>query len=140
MSIQSKVYKMYKNSSSRAEKEVLKVLVEQYDSEPSKEVTDSRSIVILKELINETNVFIKNCESTEQMVHGAYAVKVFESLLPQMTSMDAVEEWIRGNIDMSAHRTPLSAMRQVVNKFGISVNNDSLKTLLNRMYIQQQGL
>lgn len=139
MSIHNKVVKMLK-SSDRKQKEVLKVVLEVIQAEPSTEVTDAKCVLIIKEIIKETEIFIKNCDSTEQIVHGRYAISLLQSLLIQQVPMDEVIKWIDSNIDMSKYDNPLLSMREIMNKFGNTVDSSDIKTLLNRKYIQQQGL
>ena len=58
---------------------------------------------------------------------------IIKSYIPKQTTDEEIEEWINDNIDLSKLKNKFSAIRVILDHFGISTSGSQIKNVLNNM-------
>lgn len=135
MTIQNEVDKKLRTTNNRLEKEVLKLVKAEFQREPTKEVTDSRALAVIKGMVKESKDILKYARDGEHTLKINTTIGILESFLPSQVSKEAIQEWIAANIDMKQYKTPLMAMRDIMNHFGSTADGAVVREIINS-YIQ----
>ncbi|MGD9826533.1 GatB/YqeY domain-containing protein [Desulfobacter sp.] len=64
-------------------------------------------------------------------------LELLESYLPKMAATEAIEAWIKTNIDFSAIKSPTQAMGAVMKHFGKLADGNQVKAILQGMSAQK---
>ena len=135
MTVQNEVDKRLRITSDRLEKEVLKLIKAEFQREPTKEVTDSRALSIIKAIVKESKDFLKYATDGAHTLKINNTISILESFLPAQVSREVIQEWIAANIDMKQYKTPLMAMRDIMNHFGSTADGAVVREIING-YVQ----
>jgi uncharacterized protein YqeY len=92
------------------------------------EITDEDLQTIIRSLIkSEKMVLDIKGESTSDYV------QLLESYLPKMADKAEIKAWIDANVDLSAVKSPVQAMGQVMKHFGKLAEGNMVKEILKEM-------
>lgn len=98
------------------------------------EITDADIIDIVRGLVkSEKTVLDVTATST-----SAY-FEILQTYLPKLAEPDEIEVWIRENIDLPALKSPMQAMRPIMDHFGKRADGGMVKAILTRMAASVKG-
>ena len=128
MSLQQDVKEALKEAMRSRDQErtaALRVLIGEFGRQGKKELSDAEVVSILRKLAkNERETLEKQGEKT------SVYLEVVESFLPQMASEDDIRAWIEANIDFSAFKNKMQAMRPIMAHFGARADGNTVRKVL----------
>lgn len=111
-----------------AVKSTLRVVLGEFQRSEKKELEDDEVIRVLKKMLNnERETLAAAGQATSDFI------RVIESYLPRMASEAEIEAWIKGNIDFSAYKNKMQAMRDIMAHFGANAEGTVVKAVLERL-------
>ena len=106
-------------------KSALRVVIGEFGRGEKKELTDAEVVAVLRKLIKSER------ETIEQSGGGDMAfIATLEAYLPRMASEDEIRSWISANVDFSAYKNKMQAMRDIMAHFGSRADGNTVKTVL----------
>jgi uncharacterized protein len=106
-------------------KSALRVVIGEFGRGERKELTDAEVVAVLRKLIKSER------ETIEQSGGGDMAfIATLETYLPRMASEDEIRSWISANVDFSAYKNKMQAMRDIMAHFGARADGNTVKTVL----------
>lgn len=129
MNLQEKIYtdlqSAIKDKQSRDKVSSLRVIVGELQRMSRKELSDEEVTKVLRKLskFEKERILTSHSESTEYL-------EIIESYIPKSVSPEVIEDWIRSNIDFSAFKNKMQAMRPILNHFGATTDGNIVKTIL----------
>jgi len=117
------------------DKNILKVLIAEFQRQPYKELTIVETRNIIKSMIKNSKLVLDNCRTEEEKIETIYTINFLSSLLPAAAVVDEeqVKAWIQDNIDFSTYKNKMQAMKPILAHFGASVEGSVIKNILSAM-------
>jgi len=109
-------------------REDLKIIVSELQRQKHKILSDASVVEILRRLESWECDRLARVEQT-----GSDYLCIIKSYIPKQTTDEEIEEWINDNIDLSKLKNKFSAIRVILNHFGISTSGGQIKKVLNNM-------
>ena len=110
-------------------KNTLRIVMGEFGRVDSKEVPDDTVVKILKKLVKSERETI---EHSGQSGNSRY-IEILESYLPQMATDDDIKKWIAANIDFSAYKNKMQAMKDIMGHFGSAADGSRVKDILQNI-------
>ncbi len=103
----------------------VRILIGEFQRLPEKELSDEQVIGIIKKLIKSEKELLaaSGKDSSDYLT-------IMEAYLPQQVSEEEIRAWITENIDFSAFKNKMQAMRPIMTHFGSSADGNSVKKIL----------
>jgi uncharacterized protein YqeY len=92
------------------------------------EITDEDVLDIVRKLVKNEKIVLE----AKKEEHSEY-LETLERYLPRMVSREEIAAWIRANVDFSQFKSPMQAMRPVMQHFGKLADGSLVKELLQEM-------
>ena len=114
----------------------LRIIIGEFSRGANKILSDIECIKVLKKLVK-SQIEMKEILEKNGAVHTLKVVNDFldllNSYLPKQTSDDDVKKWIQNNIDFSRYKNKMQAMKDVMGHFGVTVDGNNVKNILQSM-------
>ena len=110
-------------------KNVLRVIMGEFGRQAQKDVNDADVIKIIKKLVKSEKEVL---EKTGAAPSNRF-IEVAESYLPQLAGEADIKAWIAANIDFSAYKNKMQAMRPIMQHFGANADGSLVKKVLGEM-------
>ncbi|MDA3894522.1 MAG: GatB/YqeY domain-containing protein [Desulfobacteraceae bacterium] len=110
-------------------KNTLRVVMGEFARAETKAISDDDVVKVLKKLAKSERETLAH---SGQPADSRY-IKILESYLPQMASDDALRQWIDGNIDFSAYKNKMQAMKDIMGHFGSTADGSRVKDILQNL-------
>lgn len=110
-------------------KDALRVVIGEFGRLPTKELSDSDVLQVLKKLIKSE----KEVLSREGKRETSPYLEVLSAYLPAMVSEAEIADWIRVNIDLQGYKNKMQAMGDIMRHFGSNADGAMVKKILQRM-------
>lgn len=94
----------------------------------SEEIIDDDVLSIIQGLVKseKTVLELKKEETSPYLT-------ILESYLPKMADREEIQAWIKANIDFSDFKSPMQAMRPIMQHFGKKADGNTVKELLQEL-------
>ena len=109
-------------------REDLKIIVSELQRQKTKVLSDVSVVERLRRLENWEGDRLARGGQT-----GSDYLCIIKSYIPKQTTDEEIEEWINDNIDLSKLKNKFSAIRVILDHFGISTSGSQIKNVLNNM-------
>jgi uncharacterized protein YqeY len=88
-----------------------------------------------EDLLNIIRKFVKSEKTVLDLKKEASSdyLELLEIYLPKMATSGDIEDWIRGNVDLSSFNSPIQAMGTVMKHFGKLADGNQVKAVLKNM-------
>lgn len=96
------------------------------------EITDEDIHNIIRKFVKSEKTMLEIKKET-----SSDYLELLESYLPKMATTEAIEAWIKTNIDFSAMKSPTQAMGAVMKHFGKRADGNQVKAILQGMTAQK---
>lgn len=128
MTIQEQVkkdmYSLMKVDTDISTLNTLKYIVGEFSREPTKEITDSVAIKIIKKTIE-----------SEKIVNGSSRfIEILEGYLPIEAKDAEIKEWISNNVDFTKFKNRMQAMKIIMEKFSGRTDGNKVKNILEQSF------
>lgn len=110
-------------------KSALRIVIGEFGRAENKELSDDDVVRTLKKLIKSER---ETLEQSGQPGVNRY-IEILESYLPKMATDDDIRNWIAQNIDFSAYKNKMQAMRDIMSHFGSSADGNRVKEILQKI-------
>ncbi len=110
-------------------KNTLRVVMGEFARAETKALPDDDVVKVLKKLAKSER---ETLEQSGQSVDSRY-IEILESYLPQMASDDELRQWIAGNIDFTAYKNKMQAMKDIMGHFGSAADGSRVKEILQNL-------
>jgi len=121
MTLQEKLTNALHSSRDRNLLRILRVAVAELQREPTKQVTNERTIRILKKLI---------ANEKELPAQDHKFISVLEAFLPEEATDEEISQWINKNIDFTAFNNKMQAMGPIMEQFSGRADGNRVKKIL----------
>jgi len=92
------------------------------------EITDDDLLNIIYKFVKSEKTVLELKKETS----SSY-LELLNLYLPQMATSDDIEQWIRGNVDLSSFKSPMQAMGTVMKHYGKLADGNQVKEVLKSM-------
>jgi len=110
-------------------KEALRVVIGEFGRLPTKEISDSDVLQVIKKLIKSEKEVLSQQGNREESPY----LKILGAYLPAMASETEISDWIKANIDLKEYKNKMQAMGDIMRHFGSNADGAMVKTILQRM-------
>jgi len=110
-------------------KNTLRVVMGEFARAETKALSDDDVVKVLKKLAKSER---ETLEQSGQSAGSRY-IEILESYLPQMASDDELRQWIADNIDFTAYKNKMQAMKDIMGHFGSSADGSRVKEILQNL-------
>ncbi len=110
-------------------KSALRIVIGEFGRAEKKELSDDDVVRTLKKLIKSER---ETLEQSGQSGVNRY-IEILEAYLPKMATDDDIRNWIAQNIDFSAYKNKMQAMRDIMAHFGSSADGNRVKEILQKI-------
>ncbi len=116
-------------------KDALKIVKSEFQREPTKEVSDTRAVKIIQELINSEKERIDRIDTFKKggsidKANGIRYIHILTGFIPIQVGEEEIRDWIVENIDFSEYKNPMQAIKFVVEHFGTRTNGGTVKGVI----------
>ncbi len=108
-------------------KNALRVILGEFNRGDAKSVSDDEAVKILRKLIKSEQESLERLNKNES--DSAY-LQIVSSYLPDMAGDEEIRQWIAANIDFSAYKNKMQAMRDIMAHFGARADGARVKAIL----------
>ena len=108
-------------------KNALRVILGEFNRGDAKSVSDDEAVKILRKLIKSEQESLERLNKNES--DSAY-LQIVSSYLPDMADDEEIRQWIAANIDFSAYKNKMQAMRDIMAHFGARADGARVKAIL----------
>ncbi len=107
---------------------VIRILIGEFQRQPTKDLSDEQVVAIIKKLIKSERELLaaSGAESSDYLT-------ILEGYLPRQATEEEIRAWIMANIDFTAYKNAMQAMRPIIGHFGSSVDGNLVKKILQEM-------
>lgn len=123
MTIQQQVQAQLKEAIARKDetaKSALRFILGEFSRGREKEVADERAIKLIRKAIED-----------EKSVDGSKEfISVLEKFLPTTATLEEIQDWINKNIDFSAFKNRMQAMKPIMAHFAGRADGNTVKAVL----------
>ena len=109
-----------------AKKKAFKIALGELDREPTREITDERTIKIIKKLIAE------EIEAKGGLAEAEHA-HILQRYLPKEATDDEIKEWIERNIDFTKYKTKVQTMSIIMKQFSGRADGKRVRKILESL-------
>ena len=109
-----------------AKKKAFKIALGELDREPTREITDERTIKIIKKLIAE-EIEAKGGLAEAEHDH------ILQRYLPKEATDDEIKEWIERNIDFTKYKTKVQTMSIIMKQFSGRADGKRVRKILESL-------
>lgn len=131
MTIQERIQSDLKEAITKKDinlREYLKIIVSELQRQKHKVLSDESVVEILRRLEN------WECDRLAIVGQtGSDYLCTIKSYIPEQVTDEEIEEWINNNIDLSKLKNKFSAIRVILDHFGISTSGNKIKNVLTKM-------
>jgi uncharacterized protein YqeY len=92
------------------------------------EITDEDLLNIIRKFVKSEKTVLDFKKET-----SSDYLELLEIYLPKMATSGDIEDWIRGNVDLSSFNSPMQAMGTVMKHFGKLADGNQVKAVLKNM-------
>lgn len=110
-------------------KGTLRIIMGEFGRAEKKELSDEEVVKVIRKLIKSER---ETLEQAGKPGDNRY-IEILESYLPQMAADDEIRQWIRDNIDFSAYKNKMQAMRDIMAHFGSRADGNQVKAILQEI-------
>ena len=110
-------------------KNTLRVVMGEFARSEAKALSDDDVVRVLKKLVKSER---ETLEQSGQSADSRY-IDILESYLPQMVSDDELRQWIADNIDFTAYKNKMQAMKEIMGHFGSAADGSRVKEILQNL-------
>jgi uncharacterized protein YqeY len=110
-------------------KNTLRIILGEFGRAENKQLTDAEVVKVIKKLIKSER---ESLSHSGKPADSKY-LQILESYLPKMASDDEIRRWIQDNIDFSAYKNKMQAMRDIMAHFGSAADGNQVKAILQQM-------
>ena len=110
-------------------KNTLRIVMGEFARAETKALSDDDVVKVLKKLAKSER---ETMERSGQAGDSPY-IEILESYLPKMASDDALRQWIADNIDFSAYKNKMQAMKDIMGHFGSAADGSRVKDILQNL-------
>ncbi len=91
--------------------------------------------IIDDDILNIIRKFVKSEKTVLELKKETTSdyLELLELYLPRMATSQEIQEWIRGNVDLSQFKSPMQAMGTVMKHFGKLADGNQVKEVLKNM-------
>ncbi|MFZ2807546.1 MAG: GatB/YqeY domain-containing protein [Desulfosalsimonadaceae bacterium] len=107
-------------------KSTLRILMGEFARSDKKALSDDEVIGVVKKLVK-----------SERETLGLFGeqkdnryIEILETYLPKMATDDDIKAWIAANIDFSAYKNKMQAMKDIMSHFGALADGNQVKAIL----------
>jgi hypothetical protein len=111
-----------------AQRDVLKVIVGEFQRQPKPIASDGDVVKILKKFRNNELETLKL-----QGLPGSLFLTVVESYLPAEATEEEIAVWVAANIDFGKYKSKMQAMGDILKHFGSRADGNMVKGVLSRL-------
>jgi len=133
--LQQQIVKEMQASTDLVRKNILRIIVGEFQRCASKELTDDAVIKLLKFCIKNERILIANTKPGVDTTENLHYIKVLSEYIPADAdvSIEVVKEWVESNVDFTKFPTKIAAMKMIMQNFKGKVDGNSVKELLLSM-------
>lgn len=113
-------------------KNTIRIIMGEFARLDSKEVADEDVIKILKKLIKSEKETLERAGDSSGEGESSF-IRIIEEYLPKMASQEEIKAWIEKNVDFSAYKNKMQAMREIMTHFGSGADGNTVKNILQGM-------
>ena len=106
----------------------IRILIGEFQRQPAKELSDEQVIAIIKKLVKSEKELLASAGKES----SAY-LAILEGYLPQLATEAEIRAWIEANIDFSAYKNKMQAMRPIMAHFGSSADGNIVSNILQTL-------
>lgn len=110
-------------------KEALRVVIGELGRLPAKTLPDDEVLQVLKKLIKSEREVLQQQGQAETSDY----LRILEAYLPAMASEEEIGQWIKANIDLSAYKSKMQAMGDIMRHFGSKADGNTVRKVLQSM-------
>jgi len=110
-------------------KGTLRIIMGEFGRAETKAVSDEDVIKILRKLIKSERETLEHAGTPGDNPY----INIIESYLPQMADAGEIRQWIAANIDFSAYKNKMMAMRDIMAHFGPRAEGNQVKEIIQGM-------
>lgn len=111
---------------SKKHKNALRIVIGELQRQKTKELSDAEATKIIRKLVD----YEKELKERRDQEY----IDILESYLPRAASQEEIVEWIRQNIDFSAYKNKMQAMKDIMAHFASRADGNTVKDILNRHF------
>jgi hypothetical protein len=111
---------------SRKHKDALRIVIGELQRQKTKEISDAEATKIIRKLVD----YEKELKERRDQEY----IDILESYLPQAATEEEIVEWIRQNIDFSAYKNKMQAMKDIMAHFASRADGNTVKDILSRHF------
>jgi uncharacterized protein len=108
-------------------KNALRVVLGEFNRGDAKSVSDDDAVKILRKLIKSEQ---ETLELQKKTASDSAYLKIASAYLPDMAGDEEIRQWIAANIDFSAYKNKMQAMRDIMAHFGPRADGARVKAIL----------
>lgn len=108
-----------------AHRDALKVIVGEFQRQPSAKLSDEEVVKILKKLKKSEEELL-----TLQKNEGSTFLFAVNNYIPSEASREEIVAWISANIDFSKYKNKMQAMKDILAHFGGRTDGNTIKNIL----------
>ncbi len=110
-------------------KSALRVVMGEFGRSDKKALPDDDVVKILKKLINSERETLAHTKSQGDTPY----IEILEAYLPRMADETEIRNWIDENIDFTAYKNKMQAMKDIMAHFGPRADGSQVKQILQQM-------
>jgi len=111
---------------SKKHKDALRIVIGELQRQKTKELSDAEVTKIIRKLVD----YEKELKERRDQEY----IDVLESYLPRAATEEEIVEWVRQNIDFSAYKNKMQAMKDIMAHFASRADGNTVKDILNRHF------
>lgn len=106
----------------------IRIILGEFGRQATKDLTDDQVVAIVKKLIKSERELLASSGKD-----GSEYLTILESYLPKQAGEQEIRNWIATNIDFSAFKNKMQAMRPIMAHFGSAADGNVVKDILESM-------
>ena len=108
-------------------RDTIRVIMGDMARSPKKELSDKEVISIIRKLVKNEMEFLESTNNSSSPF-----LRAANRYLPTLVTDEVLFKWINDNIDFSLFKNKMQAMKPIMEHFGINVNGNDVKKILEK--------
>ncbi len=108
----------------------IRIIIGEFQRQPKKELSDPEVIAIIRKLIKSEAELLAASNSKPE---DSEYISILDTYLPQQATEAEIKEWIAANIDMSAFKNTMQAMKPIMAHFAGRADGNLVKNILQSL-------
>ncbi len=106
----------------------IRIILGEFGRQATKDLTDDQVVAIIKKLVKAERELLAASGKNDSEY-----LTILDSYLPKQVSEEEIRNWIAANIDFSAFKNKMQAMRPIMAHFGTAADGNVVKDILQGM-------